>query len=87
MLRNFDFCFANLNGILTAASTEFEHLAHLQCIFESLLDNGLILNVEQYRFLQQQAKFLGHSMDMVKFCRRFLPKAAQHQALLNAFLF
>ncbi|CAD7083758.1 unnamed protein product [Hermetia illucens] len=117
VLRNLDFCFVYLDDVLVASSTESEHLAHLECIFQRLLEAGLVLNVEKCKFLQQQVRFLGHSISsegiqpdpdkvqaitsfprpktvrelrrflgMLNFYRRFLPKAAHHQSVLNAYL-
>ncbi|CAD7085746.1 unnamed protein product [Hermetia illucens] len=117
VLRNLEFCFVYLDDVLVASSTESEHLAHLECIFQRLLEAGLVLNVEKCKFLQQQVRFLGHFISpegiqpdpdkvqaissfprpktvrelrrflgMLNFYRRFLPKAAHLQSILNAYL-
>lgn len=56
VLWNFNFCFVYFDDVLTAASTS-PSICHISSAF-SLLDNGLILEVEKYEFLQPKGKFL-----------------------------
>ena len=44
ILRELDFCYAYIDDILVASSSEEEHLKHLQILFQRLQEYGVVIN-------------------------------------------
>ena len=55
-------CFVYIDDILVCSRTFEEHLEHLQVVFERLRAANLKLKVGKCVFLQEQVKYLGHTI-------------------------
>lgn len=117
VLHGLEFCYAYIDDILVASSTEEEHKQHLREVFNRLQQYGVRLNPAKCIFGAQKVKFLGYLVSeegtqplpekveaiqnyrkpetvkqlrqflgTINFYRRFVPGAAQEQALLNDLL-
>ncbi|KAL1446423.1 hypothetical protein WDU94_000016 [Cyamophila willieti] len=60
VLRGFDFCFAYIDDVLVASSSEEEHIQHLTEIFKRFQQYSLVLNPSKCVFGQVEVKFLGY---------------------------
>lgn len=50
VLNGLSFCFAYIDDILIASSSEFEHQEHLKLVFQRLEKYGLAINLEKCKF-------------------------------------
>ena len=62
VLRELPFCFAFLDDILVASTSEEEHREHLQKLFQRLTEFGITINPLKCVFGASELKFLGHSV-------------------------
>lgn len=62
VLRDFEFCYAYIDDILVASSSEEEHRDHLRALFERLREYGVIINPAKCVFGQQKVEFLGYEV-------------------------
>lgn len=62
VLRGLEFCYAYIDDILVASSSEAEHLQHLEVLFQRRKDYGVVINPTKCVFGQTQVKFLGYSV-------------------------
>lgn len=62
VLRKLNFGFIHIDDVLVASFSEYEHIAHLDCIFQRFIDDDLVLNFDKNKFLQRQVKFFGHNI-------------------------
>jgi hypothetical protein len=60
VLHGLDFCYAYIDDILVASSTEEEHQQHLRILFERLSQYGVVLNSSKCVFGAREVKFLGY---------------------------
>lgn len=60
VLRGFDYCYAYIDGILVASSSEEEHYAYLQELFKTLQSYGIVVNPAKCNFGVSQARFLSY---------------------------
>lgn len=60
VLRGMDFCYAYIDDILIASTSEREHLQHLEAVYERLRKYGVIINQTKCVFGQTEVKFLGY---------------------------
>lgn len=60
VLRGLDFCFAYIDDILVASSSEDEHKKHLKILFTRLREYGVVINPSKCVFGQSSVKFLGY---------------------------
>lgn len=60
VLRGLDFCFAYIDDVLIASSSEEEHQEHLTIIFKRFQNHSLVLNPSKSVFGQKQVRFLGY---------------------------
>jgi len=60
VLRDFDFCYAYLDDILIASSSEEEHIKHLRTLFGRLQEYGVVINPAKCVFGQPEVEFLGY---------------------------
>lgn len=58
--RGLDFCYAYIDDILIASSSEEEHLAHLKTLFHRLQEYGVVINSAKCHFGLPKVKFLGY---------------------------
>ncbi|XP_064463405.1 uncharacterized protein LOC135374343 [Ornithodoros turicata] len=63
VLRGLDFCFAYVDDILVASTSEEEHEHHLRLLFQRLQDNGVVINAAKCIFGVDALEFLGHRID------------------------
>lgn len=63
VLRGLTFCFAYLDDILVASTSDVEHEAHLSQLFQRLKSHGIVINAEKCCFGQPSVDFLGHRID------------------------
>lgn len=61
--RGLDFCYAYLDDVLVASTSEEEHLKHLEQLFQRLNDYGVVINLSKCHFGQREIKFLGHTVN------------------------
>ena len=62
VLRCLDFVHAYINDVLIASSSEAEHLAHLDILFNHLSDYGIVINPSKCIFGDVSLEFLGHQI-------------------------
>ena len=60
VLRGLDFCYAYIDDILVASTSEREHLQHLEIVYERLRKFGVVINQTKCVFGQAEVKFLGY---------------------------
>jgi len=60
ILRGLDFCYAYIDDILIASSSQEEHLNHLRTLFQRLEKYGVVINPGKCVFGQPEVKFLGY---------------------------
>ena len=60
VLRGLDFCYAYIDDILVASSSEEEHLQHLELVFQRLKHYGAVINPAKCVFGATQVRFLGY---------------------------
>ena len=60
ILRDLSFCFAYLDDILVASSSEEQHQHHLRQLLQRLSDNGLVINKDKCVFGVSHLNYLGH---------------------------
>lgn len=58
--RGLDFCYAYIDDILIASTSEEEHLDHLTTLFQRLQEYGVVINAAKCNFGQSKVKFLGY---------------------------
>lgn len=58
--RGLDFCYAYIDDILIASSTEEEHMIHLKILFQRLQDYGVVINPGKCHLGLPEVKFLGY---------------------------
>jgi len=109
-----DFCYAYIDDILVASSTEEQHEAHLKQLFTRLSEYGVRINSAKCVFGVNKVQFFGYLvteegtqplpekietiknfplpstvkqlrrfLGMINFYRKFIPGAAEDQAVLN----
>jgi hypothetical protein len=62
VFRNFlrKFVLVFFDDILVYSTSWVDHMKHLQCVLQLLLDNGLVANQKKCLFGQRQVEYLGH---------------------------
>jgi cytoskeleton-associated protein 5 len=60
VLRGLTFCYAYIDAILIASSSQEEHLTHLRTLFQRLEKYGVVVNPGKCVFGQPEVKFLGY---------------------------
>ena len=60
VLRGLDFCYAYIDDILIASTSESEHLEHLKIVFDRLCKYHLVINSNKCVFGKPEVKFLGY---------------------------
>jgi len=60
VLRGLDFCYAYIDDILIASSSQEEHLNHLRTLFQRLEKYWVVINPGKCVFGQLEVKFLGY---------------------------
>ena len=60
VLRGLDFAYAYIDDVLIASSSEAEHLAHLDILFNRLSEYGIVINPSKCIFGAASLEFLGH---------------------------
>lgn len=60
VLQKLEFCYAYIDDILIASTSEEEHLKHLRILFERLRKYGVVINPAKCVFGQPEVKFLGY---------------------------
>lgn len=114
VLHGLDFCYAYIDDILVASTTEKQHKEHLHQLFARLNEYGVKINPAKCIFGTAEVRFLGYLVSAegtqplpekieaikkyptptdarqlrqflgtINFYRRFIPNAAEDQALLN----
>lgn len=114
VLRGLDFCYAYLDDVLIASSSEDDHKNHLKQIFQRFSEYGVVLNINKCVFSVNTLSFLGYQVSaegisplqekieallnyprpktidelrrflaLLNFYHRFIPHAAEKQALLH----
>ena len=56
------FVFIYLDDVLVASQTRKLHIEHLRVVLELLVQNGLVLNLDKYSFVQHEIEYLGHKI-------------------------
>ena len=93
VLRGLDFCFPYVDNILIASTSEAEHLKHLTIVFDRLVKNNIIINVDKCQLGKSELLFLGHfisknglipNLDKVEVIKNF--KIPETQTKLREFL-
>lgn len=59
ILRDFDFCLSYLDDIFIFSDNEIEHRKHLEILFSTLSQHGLVLNIQKCVFGVDKIPFLG----------------------------
>lgn len=62
VLQGLDFCYAYIDDILVASSSEAEHLQHLELLFKRLEQYNVVINPGKCKFGQSEVKFLGYNV-------------------------
>ena len=62
VLRGLDFVYAYIDDLLIASSSETEHLAHLEALFNRLSKYGIVINPSKCIFGTTSIEFLGHQI-------------------------
>ena len=62
VLRGLDFVYAYIDDLLIASSSETEHLAHLEALFNRLSKYGIVINPSKCIFGTASIEFLGHQI-------------------------
>lgn len=75
VLLGLDFCYAYIDDILVASSSEEKHRQHLRILFERLRKYGVIINPAKCTFGVSEVSFLGYSVS--KEGTRPLPERVQ----------
>lgn len=60
VLCGLDFCYAYMDDILVASSSEAEHLKHLEILFERLKKYSVVVNSSKCVFGMSEVRFLGY---------------------------
>lgn len=60
VLQGLDFCYAYIDDILIASTSEEEHLQHLEILFRRLQEYGVVVNAAKCNFGESSVKFLGY---------------------------
>lgn len=68
VLRGLDFCYAYIDDIVVASSSEVEHLAHLEILFNRLKQYSLVINPRKCVFGEPVVKFLGYTVSKEGSC-------------------
>ena len=63
ILREFHFCYAYINDVLIANTSQDEHVQHLQMILERLQQYGVVINPAKCKLGVTSLQFLGHQLD------------------------
>ncbi len=63
VLRGLPFCYAYMDDLLVASTSQQEHLQHLRLVFERLQDHGIVINVSKSVFGVPELDFLGYHLD------------------------
>ena len=64
VLRGLDFVYAYIDDVLIASSSEAEHLAHLNILFNRLSEYGIVINPSKCIFGAASLEFLGHQISV-----------------------
>ena len=64
VLRGLDFVYAYIDDVLIASSSEAEHLAHLDILFNRLSKYGIVINPSKCIFGAASLEFLGHQISV-----------------------
>ncbi|CAK9810898.1 Transposon Tf2-9 polyprotein [Anthophora plagiata] len=62
VLRGLDFCYAYIDDILVASSSEAEHLEHLDILFNRIKKYSIVINPGKCVFGRSEVKFLGYTV-------------------------
>ena len=62
-LRGLHFCYAYIDDLLIASSSDKEHQQHLRAVFQRLSDYGVLINPSKCQFGVSSLQFLGHQID------------------------
>ena len=62
VLSGLDFVYAYIDDLLIASSSEAEHLAHLDILFNRLSEYGIVINPSKCIFGAASLEFLGHQI-------------------------
>jgi hypothetical protein len=68
VLRGLDFCYAYIDEILFASSSQEEHLNHLRTLFQRLEKYSVVVNPSKCVFGQPEVKFLGYPVSGAGIC-------------------
>lgn len=60
VLHGLEYCYAYIDDILVASSSEEEHREHLRLLFERLREYGVVINPGKCAFGQTEVEFLGY---------------------------
>lgn len=63
IIRGLDFCYAYIDDVLIASSSEEEHIQHLRQVFQRFEEYGIVLNVNKCEFGRSEINFLGHKIN------------------------
>ena len=64
VLCGLNFVYAYIDDVLIASSSEAEHLAHLDILFNRLLEYGIVINPSKCIFGAASLEFLGHQISV-----------------------
>ena len=64
VLRGLDFVYAYIDDVLIASSSEAEHLAHLDILFQHLSEYGIVINPSKCILGAASLEFLGRQMSV-----------------------
>ena len=59
-----DFVYGYIDDILIASSSEAEHLAHMDILFNHLSEYGIVINPSKWIFGAASLEFLGHQISV-----------------------
>jgi len=62
ILKDFDFCFAYINGILVFSRSPQEQDQHIRTLFTQLQTDGILLNPSKCVFRVPEILFLGYKI-------------------------
>jgi hypothetical protein len=62
VLRDLDFCYAYIDDVLFASTSEEEHEQHLCTLFQPFREYGVLLNPAKCVFGMAEVTFLGHTV-------------------------
>ena len=64
VLRGLEFVYVYIDDVLIASSSEAEHLAHLNILFNRLSEYGIVINPSKCIFGAASLEFLGHQISV-----------------------